>query len=140
TVVLLLAVLGVVSSPGLLLAGSAVAGWCFVVALVGIGRRCFTATSPALAYLSEPAFPVYILHQAAIVLPGYFIVRLPLGIAAKFGILLAVAVAVTLAAYHWLVRPFAVSRFLLGMRPKVCPLRRPVALSPSVAALLALAL
>jgi uncharacterized protein (DUF2147 family) len=140
TGVLLLAVLGVAPSPTILLVGSAVAGWCFVVALLGIGRRFFTSSSPALAYLSESAFPVYVLHQAGIVLPGYFIVRLPFGIAAKFGLLLAVSVAVTLAAYQWLVRPFAVSRFLLGMRPKACPLRRPAALWPSAAALLLLAL
>src|SRR5262249_44270865 len=38
-----------------------------------------------------------------------------------------------------LVRPYAVPRFLLGMRPKVCPLRRPVTLSASAAAFLVLA-
>src|SRR5262245_17462958 len=138
TAVLLVAVLGVFSSPTVLLVGSAVAGWCFVVALLGIGRRFFASSSPVLGYLSESAFPVYVLHQAAIVVPGYWIVRLPLGIAAKFVLLLVVAVAGTLATYHWLVRPFAVSRFLLGMRPKVCTLRPPVALSPSAAALLVL--
>jgi uncharacterized protein (DUF2147 family) len=136
TVALLLAVLGVIPSPTILLVGSAVAGWCFVIALLGLGRRFLTATSPALTYLSESAFPVYVLHQAGIVLPGYFIIRLPLGIAAKFSLLLVVSVAVTLSAYQWLVRPFAVSRFLLGMRPKTCPLRQPVVLAPSTAALL----
>jgi uncharacterized protein (DUF2147 family) len=135
-----MAVLGVLRSPTLLLVGSAVAAWCFVVALLGIGRRFFTTSSPALSYLSESAFPVYVLHQAAIVLPGYWIVRLPLGIAVKFTLLLVVSVAVTLATYQWFVRPFAVSRFLLGMRPTVCPLRRPVVLSPSTAALLLVAL
>jgi glucan biosynthesis protein C len=139
TAVLFVAVLGVVQSPAVLLVGSAIAGWCFVVALLGIGKRFFTSTSPTLAYLSESAFPVYVLHQAGIVVPGYFIVRLPLGVPAKFGLLLAVSVAVTLAAYQWLVRPFAVSRFLLGMRPNACPLRRPVALSPSTVALAVLA-
>jgi len=139
TAVLFVAVLGVVQSPAVLLVGSAIAGWCFVVALLGIGKRFFTSTSPALAYLSESAFPVYVLHQAGIVVPGYFIVHLPLGIAAKFGLLLAVSMAVTLAAYEWLVRPFAVSRFLLGMRPKACTLRRPIALSPSTVALAVLA-
>jgi uncharacterized protein (DUF2147 family)/peptidoglycan/LPS O-acetylase OafA/YrhL len=139
TAVLLMAVLGVLASPAVLLVGSGVAGWCFVVALLGIGRRFFTSSSPVLAYLSESAFPVYVLHQAAIVLPGYWIVGLPLGITAKFVLLLVVSVALTLATYEWLVRPFAVSRFLFGMRPKICPVRRPVALSPSAAALLVLA-
>jgi glucans biosynthesis protein C len=136
TGILLIAVLGVLSSPTVLLVGSAVAGWCFVLAVLGIGRRFFTSTSPTLGYLSESAFPVYVLHQAAIVLPGYWIVGLPLGITAKFTLLLVVSVSITLATYHWLVRPFTVSRFLLGMRPKVCPLRRPVVLSASAAAIL----
>jgi uncharacterized protein (DUF2147 family) len=133
---LLLAVLGVLSSPTILLVGSAVAGWCFVIALLGIGRRFLTSGSAILGYLSESAFPVYVLHQAAIVLPGYWIIRLPLGIAAKFVLLLVASVALTLATYEWLVRPFTVSRFLLGMRPKSCSLRRPVALSASAAAVL----
>ena len=140
TLVLLLVLLGVFQSPTILLVGAAVAGWCFVVAALGSGRRFLTRSGPTLSDLSESAFPVYVLHQAAIVLPGYWIVGLPLGIAAKFTLLVVVSVALTLATYQWLVRPFAVSRFLLGMRPKACPLRRPLALSPSAAAsLLALA-
>jgi uncharacterized protein (DUF2147 family)/peptidoglycan/LPS O-acetylase OafA/YrhL len=135
--VLLLAVLGIMASPAVLLVGSAVAGWCFVVALLGLAHRFLTASGPALHYLSESAFPVYVLHQAAIVLPGYFLIRLPLGIGAKFVLLLLVSVSLTVAVYQWLVRPFAVPRFLLGMRPKACPIRPPlVALSRSAAAIL----
>jgi hypothetical protein len=133
TGVLLLGVLRVFSSPTVLLVGTAIAGWCFVIALLGIARRYFTASTQALAYLSESAFPVYVLHQAAIVLPGYVVVGLPLGIATKFVLLLLLAVAITMATYHWLVRPFAVPRFLLGMRAKVSPLPRRVALSRSTA-------
>ncbi|HJQ85372.1 MAG TPA: acyltransferase family protein [Candidatus Binatia bacterium] len=117
TLVLFAAVLGVTSSPAVLLAGSAVAGWCFVVALLGIARRFATVSGPALAYLSESAFPVYVLHQAAIALPGSLVVGLALGIATKFVLLLLLSVALTMATYHWLVRPFGVGRFLLGMKP-----------------------
>ena len=134
TGVLLLGVLRVFSSPAVLLVGTAIAGWCFVVALLGIARHYFTASTPTLAYLSESAFPVYVLHQAAIVLPGYVVVGLPLGIATKFALLLLLAVAITMGTYHWLVRPFAIPRFLLGMKAKACPLPRSVAFSPSVAA------
>jgi hypothetical protein len=77
---------------------------------------------------------VYVLHQAAIVLPGYVVVALPLGIATKFVLLLLLAVPITMGTYHWLVRPFAVPRFLLGMRAKASPLPRRVALSPSTVA------
>ena len=57
------------------------------------------------------------LHQAAIVIPGYFIVQLPLGIAAKFVLLLATAVTLTLGAYDCVVRRSAAVAFLFAARP-----------------------
>jgi uncharacterized protein (DUF2147 family) len=138
TGVLLLGVLRVFSSPAVLLGGTAVAAWCFVIAFLGIARRYLTASTPTLRYLSESAFPVYVLHQAAIVLPGYLVVGLPLGIATKYVLLLLLAVSLTMGTYHWLVRPFAVPRFLLGMKAKACPLPRAAALSHSVATTVAL--
>lgn len=113
---LLLGVVGVGTAPPVLLVATAVAGWCFVVTALGLGRRWFRGESPTLAYLSESAFPVYVLHQLAIVLPGHFVVGLALGVATKFVLLLLLAVAITMGTYHWLVRPYAVPRVLLGMK------------------------
>jgi uncharacterized protein (DUF2147 family) len=128
TLVLLLGVLGAFSSPAVLLAHTAIAGWCFVVAFLGWGRQALSFTTPALRYLTESAFPVYLLHQAAIVIPGYFLIQLPLGLWTKFVLLFVVSSALTLAVYHLLVRPFAVPRFLCGMkarafapRPRLAP-------------------
>jgi uncharacterized protein (DUF2147 family)/peptidoglycan/LPS O-acetylase OafA/YrhL len=146
--VLLGSVLGLVRSPSVLLAGSAVAGWCFVVAILGLGRRYLSFGNRALAYLSEAAFPVYVLHQAAIVIPGYFLIRLPLGITAKFLLVLFVAVALTFAAYELVVRRFPTARVLFGMRrldrktaprlrpavARILPLTLVVLLAPGVAA------
>jgi uncharacterized protein (DUF2147 family) len=114
--VLLLGLLGVFSSGPVMLAGSAVAGWCFVIALLGAARRYLSFSNATHRYLTESAFPVYILHQSAIVLPGYFIIQSSLGIAAKFALVLATAVLVTLAVYHLLVRRFPLLRFLFGMK------------------------
>jgi uncharacterized protein (DUF2147 family) len=116
--VLLCGVLGAFSSPAVMLAHTAVAGWCFVVALLGWAHRKLSFSTPALGFLSESAFPVYLLHQSAIVLPGYFLIRLPLGLGVKFLLLLVVASALTLAVYQWLVRPFALARFLCGMKTR----------------------
>jgi uncharacterized protein (DUF2147 family) len=127
TLVLLLGVLGVFSSPAILLAHTAIAGWCFVLAFLGWARRLLPFTTPALRYLTESAFPVYLLHQSAIVIPGYFLIQLPLGLWTKFVLLFVVSSALTLAVYHLLVRPFAVPRFLCGMKA------RPRALRPRLA-------
>ena len=123
TLVLLLGVLGVFSSPAVLLAHTAIAGWCFVLAFLGWARRMLSFTTPALRYLTESAFPVYLLHQSAIVIPGYFLIQLPLGLWTKFVLLFAVSSALTLTVYHLLVRPFAVPRFLCGMKARTCALR-----------------
>jgi glucan biosynthesis protein C len=116
TLVLLLGVLGVFASPSVLLAGTAVAGWCFVVALLGAAHRFLTPVTAGLSYLTESAFPVYWLHQSAIVLIGYPILHLELGIATKYALLLVASLSATLAVYHFVVRRFAIARFCVGMK------------------------
>jgi uncharacterized protein (DUF2147 family) len=141
TGVLLLGVLGAFSSPKILLAHTAIAGWCFVIALLGWARRRLSFTTPALPYLTESAFPVYLLHQSAIVVPGYFLIRLPLGPWTKFLLLLAISTASTIAIYHLLVRPFSIPRFLCGMKTMRAPGRSQLAVAlPSAGAALVLVL
>jgi peptidoglycan/LPS O-acetylase OafA/YrhL len=120
--VLLASVLGWITSPTLLLGGTALAGWCFIVAILGFARARLARPSPALGYLTESAYPVYLLHQIAIVGIGYWLVQLPLGggfgIALEFALLLAAATAATVGIYHFVVRPVPLLRFLHGMRPR----------------------
>ena len=116
TLVLLLGVLGAFSSPAIILANTAIAGWCFVIALLGWARRKLSFSTAMLAYLTESAFPVYLLHQSAIVIPGYFLIRLPLGMWTKFILLLVISTMLTISVYHLLVRPYSVPRLLCGMK------------------------
>lgn len=122
---LLASVLGVIQSKELVLAGSAVAGWCFVVSLLGFAQVHWSGPRRHLDWLVESAFPVYVLHQPVVVLIGAGVVALPLGIAAKFALLLGVSSAVTLALYAYGVRPFAPTRWLLGMKPLASGRPRP---------------
>jgi len=131
TLVLLIGVLGAFSSPGVMLANTAVAGWCFVVACLGWARHMLSFKTTRLPYLRESAFPVYLLHQSAIVIPGYFLIQLPLGVWIKFPVLLAVASILTLATYHVVVRPFTVPRFLFGMKTRTYARR--LGLAPTLA-------
>jgi glucan biosynthesis protein C len=113
--VLLLAVFEVVTSSAVVLAGTAVAGWCFVVALLGFAHSRITTRSPALAYLSEAAYPVYILHQPAIVFIGYPILTLAIGITAKFVLITTLAIAASLFVYQFAVRRSPILRVATGM-------------------------
>jgi membrane-bound acyltransferase YfiQ involved in biofilm formation len=106
----------VISSP-LSAVSLVVAGWATIVALLGFARSRLTHTNVILDYFKESAYPVYILHQAAVVCIGYWIIQLSLGIAVKYTLLLAAALAATLATYHFIVRPIPILRFAFGMKP-----------------------
>ena len=96
--------------------------WLILVGILGCGKRYLDRTSPALSYLAEGSYPVYILHQTVIVVFAFYIVGWAVVEPLQWVALLAVSVAVTFALYEG-VRRWSVTRFLFGMRPK----RRPAA-------------
>jgi len=117
---------------------SAVAGWCLVVALLGLARRTVVQSSPRLAWLAESAFPVYVLHQLAVVGVAVVVTRLALGIPLKLALTVAGATLLTLAAYVLLVRPSRTLRWLLAMKP--LPVRARAARAAAATSAVALAL
>ncbi len=94
--------------------------WVVLVGLIGLGRRHLDRPSPALSYLAEASYPLYILHQTVIVVAASSIVRLPVAWPVGWTVLLAVAIAVSFALYEG-VRRIGVLRFLFGMRPAPRP-------------------
>lgn len=115
---LILPLLGLVDWPPLLLVGFGVSSWCLVAAILGFARAHLRVDHSALPYLSESAYPVYLFHQPAIVALGFLIVTLPLGVYAKFVLLLSASTALTLGWFHFAVRPFTLPRLLCGMKPQ----------------------
>lgn len=101
-------------------------GWCFVVAILGLldrrARRQPTTAAPpgpgrrAYLYLAIGALPIYVLHQPIVVAVAYGVVSWPAPIAVKYLSLVAIALALTIAAYELLVRRTRITRFLFGMR------------------------
>ena len=74
-----------------------VASGCWLVALLGFARRFLRATPRLLAHAARAVFPIYLLHQTVIVLVAYHVVRWPMGVSAKFGVLLMLSFALTVA-------------------------------------------
>jgi glucan biosynthesis protein C len=100
---------------------SGIAGWCLVVAIVGTAADFLAFSNAALRYLSESAFPIYILHQVGIVVVGYFVIQLSASIAVKYVVLLLCSFVATMTVYHCIVRPLPPLRFLCGMKPRSDP-------------------
>jgi peptidoglycan/LPS O-acetylase OafA/YrhL len=96
---------------------STLVGYCLVIGFYGLAHRSLNFTGAAHRYLTEAAFPIYLLHQSAIVFIGYWVIRQPWGIAAKAILLLASSTTATFGVYHFVVRPLNPLRFMCGMKP-----------------------
>jgi peptidoglycan/LPS O-acetylase OafA/YrhL len=92
--------------------------WCWVLAILGYGKRYLSFRNRLLDYASEGIYPFYILHQTVIVVIGFYVVQVEESILAKFLFTSTVALVATIALYEFVVRPYRVTRFLFGMKPE----------------------
>jgi len=99
-----------------------IVAWGWVLALVGYGKKYLNRKLKVLDYLNQAVYPFYILHQTVIVVLVYYIVQVPNeSILSKYLYTVAMTLFITVGIYHLLVRPYAVTRFLFGMKPKDKP-------------------
>ena len=84
-----------------------------------------------LSRANEAVMPFYILHQTVLLSVGFFVVRWGLPAGAKYGVIAISSLVACVLLYEYVVRRFAVLRFLCGMNPAKRPT---VAFNPSDAA------
>ncbi|AZM63882.1 MULTISPECIES: acyltransferase family protein [unclassified Streptomyces] len=107
------------------------AGWCWVVAVLGLLDRPRRprvrggGRSAAGAYLARAALPLYVLHQPVVVAFAYGVVGWDAPMAVKYAVIVAASLAVILVVYEYGVRRTAVTRFLFGMRAEAPAPARP---------------
>ena len=113
-------------NPGVLPTGQSIA-WCFmsavnqlawVLAALGFLTRHFNRASPVLAYLTEAAMPVYVLHQTLIVYAVFHLHHVAWPLAAKLVITLSFATFGALALYEVAIRRSKWLRILFGVKPR----------------------
>jgi peptidoglycan/LPS O-acetylase OafA/YrhL len=93
--------------------------WSWVLALVGYGKKYLNRKHKILDYLNQAVYPFYILHQTVIVVLVYYIVQTQNeSILSKYIYTVGMTFFVTVGIYHLLVRPFTLTKFLFGMKPK----------------------
>jgi peptidoglycan/LPS O-acetylase OafA/YrhL len=98
--------------------------WSWVLALVGYGKHYLNREHRILNYLNQAVYPFYILHQTVIVLLVYYLVQVPdESILSKYIYTIVITFFVTVLTYHLLIKPFALMRFLFGMKPKERPVQ-----------------
>ena len=98
-----------------LLAGSiSLLAWLGVFGWLGVFMRIFSSERPAMRYVADASYWVYLVHLPIVGLLHVALLRAPWHAAVKFAIVVAAAVAITLLSYHVLVRGTVIGRLLAG--------------------------
>lgn len=90
----------------------------WVSAIAGYARKWLSFNHPVLKYANSAVYPVYILHQTVIVILAYYLVKLPVNVAGKFGMISVGTLGTCLLIYEFIIRRNKVTRFLFGLKPK----------------------
>jgi len=90
--------------------------WCWIIGLLGLGRRFLNFNNKFLAYANEAVLPFYILHHTVIYIIGFYIIQWSSNIGSKFIIISITSFTIIMAIYEILIRRINLLRFLFGMK------------------------
>ena len=90
--------------------------WFWIVAILGMGRRCLFFSNRALEYVREATYPFYILDMTVIVLIGFPVMQWNTAIAARYLFVVLTSTVVTIITYDRLVRRWGATRLFFGMK------------------------
>jgi len=100
---------------------SAIESNCWIFALLGISYHYLNHPSRLLSYLSEGAYPIYIIHMFALFLGAWWILPLPIPGFFKFLAITGFTFLFCFLTYEFVIRRIAFLRPLFGLKGKRKP-------------------
>lgn len=100
--------------PWWLRAALALAVWLWCYGLTGLCLQVFAGENPAIRYVADSSYWLYIVHLPLVIALQVLLLDLPWPAGLKALVVIIVALAILLASYHWLVRPTWLGRWLNG--------------------------
>ena len=94
----------------------ALATWCWIFAVVGLAMRFLSDDRPAVRYVSDASYWIYIAHLPVVAALQVALGHTSLHWTLKFPLILGLGLAVLFASYHYLVRSTFVGQMLNGRR------------------------
>ena len=95
---------------------TAIEGCFWIFCIFGFAYKYLNKGGKILNYLSKAAYPIYIIHMAALYLASYFIVPLSIPVFAKFLIICGATFALSFITYELLIRRIFFLRPLFGLK------------------------
>ncbi|MCJ8007098.1 acyltransferase family protein [Lederbergia wuyishanensis] len=90
--------------------------WLTLIVILGYGNKLLNFPHKAITYMNEAAFPIYIIHQSILVVVGYYIVKLNVGIYSKFFMIMFLTLLASFLLYEFVIKRLAVTRMLFGIK------------------------
>lgn len=91
--------------------------WLIALGLLGLAMRLLTVSTPVQRYLTDAAFPVFVLHGPLLTISAYYILQVPIPGIVQALLIFAITVAGAFGIYEYVVRRTPVTRFLFGAKP-----------------------
>jgi peptidoglycan/LPS O-acetylase OafA/YrhL len=101
----------------------AVAVWSWTLGIIGAALRFLTRERPAIRYVADASYWIYIMHLPVVMALQVWVFTLPLPAIAKWALVVSGAFLILIASYHLLVRHSWLGRWLNGRK---LPWRKPV--------------
>jgi glucan biosynthesis protein C len=92
--------------------------WAWIFTAIGYGKRYLNKKHRIQDYINQAVYPFYILHQSVIVIVVFYVMRSGDSVLSKFLFTFIISFALVTCIYHLFIKPYAVTRFLFGMKPK----------------------
>ena len=102
--------------PAYLAALYAVASWCWTIGLIGAGLRFLNEDNPAVRYVSDASYWIYITHLPVVMAAQVLVYRLQAPALIKFGLVTGGSLLILFASYHLFVRHSWLGTWLNGRR------------------------
>lgn len=90
--------------------------WLSLIVLLGYGKKYLNFDRKWLRYMNEAAFPVYVTHQTILLVIGFFVLRLSLGIVPGFILITLLSFLSCFAIYEFIIRRISVLRWFFGLK------------------------
>ncbi|HKW20634.1 MAG TPA: acyltransferase family protein [Ktedonobacterales bacterium] len=95
--------------------------WMLVVGVLNIGVRWLTFRNTALDYLTEAAYPLYVLHMPVLIVVGLSVVQSGLPNVIALPHIVLVTLTMTLGLYEFVIKRIGGLRLLFGLKPSPHP-------------------
>ena len=92
--------------------------WTMSLGLIGLFHRCFAKPNPAVTWLADASYWMYLVHVPLVIVAQMLVRQWPLPAGLKFFVILALVTPLLLASYRWCVRFTPIGSLLNGPRDR----------------------